>query len=139
MSSKKERYDEFYLSIAVSASELSLARNARVGAVLVRGNNILSYGFNGTPSGFDNTCENYKGETLPHVLHAESNAIAKVAQSTQSSEGATLYCTLSPCTQCAKMIMQAGIKRVVFINKYRCTDGLYLLERGGVEVEQWKR
>jgi dCMP deaminase len=105
-----------------------------VGALLVKNNRIISDGYNGTPSGFENICEDGNNRTKPYVLHAEANAITKVARSSNSSEGATLYVTSSPCIECAKLIIQAGIKRVVYGEKYRLTDGIELLERAGIEV-----
>lgn len=163
-------FDKSYLRIALEVGSRSYAVRHKVGAVIVKDNNIISYGFNGTPSGFDNCCENevkcdvdwdelissldngssvcaaYNRDcskcphhylvTKPEVLHAESNAITKLARSTQSSEGATLYVTLSPCFDCAKLIIQAGIVRVVYIEKYRSEDGLKLLEKAGIQVDQ---
>lgn len=134
----KEKLDKIYMNIARETSSLSLSMRKQVGAIIVKDNNILSFGFNGTPSGMDNSCEDEEGDTLWYVLHAESNAIAKVAKSTSSSEGATMYCTLSPCNDCAKMIIQAGIKRVVYKDQYREHTGLLLLSTCGVKVEQIK-
>jgi len=108
----------------------------QVGALIVKENMIISDGYNGTPSGFENLCEDENNITKPYVLHAEANAITKVAKSNNSSNGATLYVTDSPCIECAKLIIQAGIKRVVYSRKYRITDGLDLLNRAGVVVEQ---
>ena len=134
----KEKLDKIYMNIARETSSLSLSMRKQVGAIIVKDNNILSFGFNGTPSGMDNSCEDEEGDTLWYVLHAESNAIAKVAKSTSSSEGATMYCTLSPCNDCAKMIIQAGIKRVVYKDQYREQTGLLLLETCGVKVDKIK-
>jgi dCMP deaminase len=134
----KEKLDKIYMNIARETSSLSLSMRKQVGAIIVKDNNILSFGFNGTPSGMDNSCEDEEGDTLWYVLHAESNAIAKVAKSTSSSEGATMYCTLSPCNDCAKMIIQAGIKRVVYKDQYREHTGLLLLETCGVKVDKIK-
>ena len=134
----KEKLDRIYMNIARETSSLSLSMRKQVGAIIVKDNNILSFGFNGTPSGMDNSCEDEEGDTLWYVLHAESNAIAKVAKSTSSSEGATMYCTLSPCNDCAKMIIQAGIKRVVYKDQYREHTGLLLLETCGVKVDKIK-
>lgn len=114
----------------------SYCERRQVGALIVKDRMIISDGYNGTPSGFENICEDETGETKPFVLHAEANAITKVAKSSNSSEGATLYITDSPCMECAKLIIQAGISRVVYSNKYRITDGLDLLDRAGVIVEQ---
>jgi len=108
----------------------------KVGALIVKDRMIISDGYNGTPSGFENICEDESGSTKAYVLHAEANAITKVAKSHNSSEGATLYVTDSPCVECSKLIIQSGIKRVVFDRKYRITDGLDLLERAGVELEE---
>lgn len=114
----------------------SYCERRKVGALIVKNRMIISDGYNGTPSGFENVCEDESGITKPYVLHAEANAITKVAKSNNSSEGATLYITDSPCMECAKLIIQAGISRVVYSNKYRITEGLKLLERAGVLVEQ---
>ena len=116
-------------------AENSYCKRRQVGALLVKDKTIISDGYNGTPSGFPNVCEDDNDTTFPYVLHAEANAIAKVAQSNNSSDGATLYVTASPCIECAKLIIQAGIKRVVYSEKYRLTDGIDLLERAGVKVE----
>lgn len=162
-------FDESYLKIADVWAQNSRAVRAKVGAIIVKDNMIISDGFNGTPAGFDNTCEveiecdvdwdehdsldggaaicmtynndcsrcpHHKLITKPEVLHAESNAIAKLAKSHNSSDGATLYVTLSPCLECAKLIIQSGIKRVVYRDKYRNTDGIDLLKRANIEVEQ---
>jgi len=109
----------------------------QVGAILVKDNMIISDGYNGTPSGFENVCEDENGITKPYVLHAEANAITKVAKSSNSSDGSTLYVTASPCIECAKLIIQAGIKRVVYHDEYRITDGLDLLRRAGIEVVKY--
>ena len=126
--------DTTYLKMAEEWSQLSRAERRKVGALIVKDGQIISDGFNGTPSGFNNKCENSKGDTLDEVLHAESNAIAKLARSSQSSEGATLYLTLSPCMDCAKLILQAGIKRVVFSEVYRIRKGLQLLDKAGIKT-----
>lgn len=123
-----------YLRMARIWSENSYCRRRRVGALLVKDKMIISDGFNGTPSGFDNVCEDSDGMTLPYVLHAEANAITKVARSNNSSNDATLYVTASPCMECSKLIVQAGIRRVVFSELYRITDGLDLLRSAGVET-----
>ena len=115
-------------------AENSYCKRRKVGAVLVKDKMIISDGYNGTPSGFENECEENPETTKPYVLHAEANAITKVAKSNNSSEGSTLYVTTSPCIECSKLIIQAGIKRVVFDEKYRITDGLELLERAGIEL-----
>lgn len=114
----------------------SYCKRRQVGALLVKDRMIISDGYNGTPSGFENNCEDENGATKPYVLHAEANAITKVAKSGNSSEGSTLYVTASPCIECAKLIIQAGIKRVVFRDAYRLTDGIDLLKAAGIAVEQ---
>lgn len=114
----------------------SYCERRKVGALIVKNRMIISDGYNGTPSGFENICEDETGTTKPYVLHAEANAITKVAKSNNSSEGATLYITDSPCIECAKLIIQAGIQRVVYSKRYRITHGIDLLERAGVMVEQ---
>ncbi|MDE6009929.1 MAG: dCMP deaminase family protein [Muribaculaceae bacterium] len=135
MKEEKQRVlDSRYLRMARIWSENSYCRRRRVGALIVKDKMIISDGYNGTPSGFDNVCESPEGVTFPFVLHAEANAITKVARSNNSSEGATLYVTASPCMECAKLIIQAGIRRVVFSELYRITDGLDLLARAGVET-----
>lgn len=117
-------------------AENSYCKRRKVGAIIVKNSMIISDGFNGTPSGFENICEDETGITIPYVLHAEANAITKVARSNNSSAGATLYITASPCLECAKLIIQAGIERVVFHELYRITDGVELLKRAGVKCEQ---
>ena len=114
----------------------SYCERRKVGALLVKDRMIISDGYNGTPSGFENICEDENNNTKSYVLHAEANAITKVAKSHNSSQGSTLYVTDSPCIECAKLIIQSGIKRVVYSRKYRITDGLDLLERAGIEVDQ---
>lgn len=131
--SKQQALDRRYLRMATIWSENSYCRRRQVGALLVKDKRIISDGYNGTPSGFDNVCEDEHGVTHPYVLHAEANAITKVACSHNSSEGATLYVTTSPCMECSKLIIQAGIKRVVFSELYRIHDGLDLLARVGIE------
>lgn len=130
---KQRLLDERYLRMAQIWSENSYCIRRKVGALIVRDNMIISDGFNGTPSGFPNVCEE-NDVTFPYVLHAEANAITKVARSNNSSEGATLYVTASPCMECSKLIIQAGIKRVVFSDLYRIQDGLDLLRRAGIDV-----
>lgn len=134
MNSKQLKYDRAYLKMAHEWGKLSHCERKQVGALIVKGRMIISDGFNGTPTGFDNCCEDEDGVTKWEVLHAEANAILKVAASTQSSEGATLYITLSPCKQCSKLIHQAGITRVVYSNAYKDTSGLEFLEKAGVEL-----
>ncbi|MDE6290218.1 MAG: dCMP deaminase family protein [Muribaculaceae bacterium] len=130
---KQRQLDERYLRMAQIWSENSYCVRRKVGALIVRDNMIISDGFNGTPSGFPNVCEE-DNVTFPYVLHAEANAITKVARSNNSSDGGTLYVTASPCMECSKLIIQAGIKRVVFSDLYRIQDGLDLLRRAGIEV-----
>lgn len=130
---KQELLDKRYLRMATIWAENSYCKRRQVGAILVKGQMIISDGFNGTPAGFENVCETPDGVTKPYVLHAEANAITKVARSNNSSQGATLYVTASPCMECAKLIIQAGITRVVFNETYRITDGLDLLQRAGIE------
>lgn len=134
MDQKQELLDRRYLRMARIWSENSYCRRRQVGAILVKDKMIISDGYNGTPSGFENICESEEGVTFPYVLHAEANAITKVARSNNSSEGSTLYVSTSPCMECSKLIIQAGIRRVVFSDIYRITDGLELLRRAGVEV-----
>lgn len=130
-------FDRVYLEIAKNISTLSRACRRQVGAILVKNNNILSYGYNGTPIGFDNHCEDEDGETLPHVLHAEANAIMKAAKDGCSTVDATLYLTFSPCYQCCKLIIQAGIKRVVYLDEHSDTSGLLLLDLANVERQEF--
>ncbi len=132
---KKLKLDERYLRMASIWAENSYCQRRKVGALIVRDKMIISDGYNGTPSGFENICEDENNITKPYVLHAEANAITKVARSNNSSEGATLYVTSSPCIECAKLIIQAGIKRVVYSEKYRIEDGINLLKRANIEVE----
>lgn len=131
---KMAALDRRYLRMAKIWSENSYCRRRQVGALIVKDKMIISDGYNGTPSGFPNICEDADDTTFPFVLHAEANAITKVARSNNSSEGSTLYVTASPCMECAKLIIQAGIKRVVFSELYRITDGIDLLKRAGIET-----
>ena len=133
---KLRQLDMRYLRMARIWAENSYCVRRQVGALIVKDKMIISDGYNGTPSGFENICEDENGVTNPYVLHAEANAISKVAQSGNSSKDATLYVTASPCLECAKLIIQAGIKRVVYRDAYRLTDGIDLLKRAGIEVEQ---
>lgn len=130
---KQETLDKRYLRMASIWAENSYCQRRKVGAIIVKDKMIISDGYNGTPAGFENVCEDNNGVTKPYVLHAEANAITKVARSNNSSDNATLYVTASPCVECAKLIIQAGIKRVVFNELYRVTDGIDLLKRAGVE------
>ncbi len=126
--------DRRYLRMAGIWSENSYCKRRKVGALIVKDKMIISDGYNGTPAGFENVCEDARGNTYPYVLHAEANAITKVARSNNSSEGATLYVTTSPCMECSKLIIQAGIRRVVYSELYRICDGLELLRKAGVET-----
>ena len=130
-----EKFDKAYLEMAAVWARNSYCKRRQVGALIVKDRMIISDGYNGTPSGFENVCEDENGVTKPYVLHAEANAITKVAKSGNSSEGATLYVTASPCVECAKLIIQAGIRRVVYKDSYRLNDGIELLQRAGIEVE----
>ncbi|MCM1020738.1 MAG: dCMP deaminase family protein [Muribaculum sp.] len=132
-SNKQLTLDKRYLRMARIWAENSYCQRRKVGAVLVNGQMIISDGYNGTPAGFENVCEDDEGHTKPYVLHAEANAITKVARSNNSSQGATLYVTASPCIECSKLIIQAGITRVVYQDQYRLTDGIDLLCRVGIE------
>lgn len=131
-----EKFDKSYLDMAAIWARNSYCKRRQVGAIIVKDRMIISDGYNGTPSGFENICEDESGVTKPYVLHAEANAITKVAKSGNSSLGATLYVTASPCMECAKLIIQAGIRRVVYRDEYRITDGIDLLRKAGVEVEK---
>ena len=131
---KQSKLDGRYLRMARVWAENSYCKRRQVGALVVKNKMIISDGYNGTPSGFENMCEDEQGVTHPYVLHAEANAITKLARSSNNSDGATIYITASPCIECAKLIIQAGIKRVVYGEKYRLTDGIELLEKAGIEV-----
>ncbi len=130
------RFDFAYMEMAIQWAKLSYCNRKQVGALIVKNRMIISDGYNGAPSGFENRCEDAEGKTLWTVLHAEANAILKVASSTQSSEGATLYITLSPCKECSKLIHQAKIKRVVFLDAYSDLSGVEFLKKAGVQVQQ---
>ena len=132
---KDRKFDKSYLDMARVWAKNSYCKRRQVGALLVKDRMIISDGYNGTPSGFENICEDENNITKQYVLHAEANALTKVAKSNNSSEGATLYITDSPCMECSKLIIQSGITRVVYAKEYRITDGLDLLRRAGVEVE----
>ncbi len=134
VSEKQKQFDLSYLKMAQVWSENSYCVRRKVGALIVKDKMIISDGYNGTPAGFENVCENELGQTKSYVLHAEANAITKVAKSNNSSEGATLYVTDAPCMECSKLIIQAGIRRVVYNKDYRNTEGLELLERAGIEI-----
>lgn len=133
--SKQAALDNRYLRMAKIWAENSYCTRRKVGAIVVKDNMIISDGFNGTPSGFPNICEDDNNVTHPYVLHAEANAITKLARSSNNSDGATLYVTASPCIECAKLIIQAGIRRVIYGEGYRLSDGLELLRKAGIEVE----
>ena len=130
------KFDDKYIKMAEIWAGNSYCKRRQVGALLVKDRMIISNGYNGTPSGFENICEDENGVTKPYVLHAEANAITKVAKSGNSSQDATLYVTAAPCIECSKLIIQAGIKRVVYKDEYRLTDGVDLLRRAGIEVEK---
>lgn len=133
---KQRRYDKAYLRMAKTWSELSHCERKQVGAIIVKDGMIISDGFNGTPSGFDNCCESENGETHWYVLHAEANAILKVAKSTHNCQEGTLYMTLSPCKECSKLVVQSGITRVVYADAYKDLSGVNFLKEAGVEIEQ---
>ena len=133
---KQEKYDKAYLRMALEWGKLSHCKRKQVGALIVKDRMIISDGFNGTPTGFENPCEDEDNYTKWYVLHAEANAILKVASSTQSCKGSTLYLTLSPCRECSKLIHQAGIIRLVYVKEYKDTTGLDFLKNAGVVIEQ---
>ncbi|MGU3376668.1 deoxycytidylate deaminase [Chryseobacterium sp. M5A1_1a] len=130
------KFDKAYLKMAQEWAQLSYCKRKQVGALIVKDRMIISDGYNGTPSGFENCCEDGEGKTHWYVLHAEANAILKLAASTQSAKGATLYLTLSPCKECSKLILQAGIARLVYINEYSDDDGISFLRNHNIEIEQ---
>lgn len=134
---KQEKYDRAYLKMAQEWAKLSYCKRKQVGALIVKERMIISDGYNGTPSGFENACEDEEGYTKWYVLHAEANAITKIANASGNGcDGATLYLTLSPCKECSKLVHQSGIKRVVFVDKYKDTSGIEFLEKAGVEIVQ---
>lgn len=135
---RQHKFDKHYLEMAAIWAKNSYCKRRQVGALLVKDRMIISDGFNGTPSGFENQCEDENDTTKPYVLHAEANAITKVAKSGNSSEGATLYITTAPCIECAKLIIQSGIERVVYAEEYRKSEGIELLKRAKIEVENFK-
>lgn len=135
MNEKQKLLDQRYMRMARIWAENSYCERRKVGALLVKNKMIISDGYNGTPSGFENKCEDENNVSKPYVLHAEANAISKIARSHNSSDGATLYVTASPCIECSKLIIQAGIKRVVYGEEYRIMDGVDLLRKAGIEVE----
>jgi dCMP deaminase len=130
------KFDKAYLKMALEWAKLSYCERKQVGALIVKDRMIISDGYNGTPSGFENCCEDADGKTHWYVLHAEANAILKLAASSQSAKGATLYLTLSPCKECSKLILQAGITRLVYINEYSDDDGISFLRNHNIEIEQ---
>ena len=130
------KFDIAYLKMALEWAKLSYCKRKRVGALIVKDRMIISDGYNGTPSGFENCCEDEDGKTHWYVLHAEANAIMKLASSTQSAKGATLYLTMSPCRDCSKLVLQSGIKRLVYINEYSDTEGIMFLKKWGIETLQ---
>ena len=136
---KQAKYDRAYLRMALEWAQLSHCKRKQVGALIVKNQMIISDGYNGTPSGFNNCCEDKGGKTHWYVLHAEANAILKTASSTHDCGGATLYLTMSPCKECSKLVHQAGIKRLVFINKYKDTAGIDFLEEAGVDVLEFDK
>lgn len=136
MSEKQNRYDKVYMKMALEWAKLSHCKKNQVGALIVKNKTIISDGYNGMPTGFENPCEDSEGKTKWLVLHAEANAILKVANATQSCEGATLYTTVSPCKECSKLILQAKILRVVFLEYYKDKEGLILLEKTGIQIKQ---
>lgn len=133
---KQERYDRAYLRMALEWAKLSHCQRKQVGAILVKDGMIISDGYNGTPSGFQNNCEDEGGDTIWYVLHAEANALMKVAKSNNSARNSTLYITLSPCKECSKLILQSGVKRLVFITRYKDDEGVRFLENSGMEIVQ---
>ena len=133
---KQHQFDVSYLKMATIWADNSYCERRKVGALIVKDRSIISDGYNGTPSGFENVCEDDQGCTKPYVLHAEANAITKMEKSNNSSDGASVYVTAAPCLECSKLIIQSGIKRVVYRDSYRLQDGIELLKRAGVEVEQ---
>ena len=135
---KKHKLDQLYIDLASRIAEMSVAERNKVGCIIVKDTNIIAYGWNGMPKGFDNKCEDDNNVTKKEVLHAESNAISKIAKYGQSSNEAILYITLSPCIECAKLIIQTGIKRVVYSTQYRKIDGIKLLLEANIEVNQLK-
>lgn len=133
--SKQRKYDIAYLRMAREWSKLSYCKRKQVGALIVKDKMIISDGYNGTPTGFENICEDETGSTKWYVLHAEANAILKVASSTHACQGATLYITMSPCKECSKLVHQAGIKRIVYVNEYKDNEGIAFLKKAGVTIE----
>ncbi|HPG73580.1 MAG TPA: dCMP deaminase family protein [Bacteroidales bacterium] len=135
---KQQQFDKHYLEMARIWAKNSYCKRRQVGALIVKNRMIISDGYNGTPAGFENECEDENFKTKAYVLHAEANALTKVARSGNSSDGATLYITTSPCIECAKLIIQSGIVRVVYVDEYHCTDGINLLKRAGIEIVKFE-
>ena len=133
---KQERYDKAYLRLALEWAKLSHCKRKQVGAIIVKDSTIIADGYNGTPTGFENECENEEGSTKWYVLHAEANAILKVARTTNQAAGATLYLTHSPCKDCSKLILQSGIERLVFTDAYKDASGLEFLKKAGLQITQ---
>ena len=133
---KQERYDKAYLRLALEWAKLSRCKRKQVGAIIVKDSTIIADGYNGTPTGFENECENEDGQTKWYVLHAEANAILKVARTTNQAAGATLYLTHSPCKDCSKLILQSGIERLVYTDAYKDASGLEFLEKAGLQITQ---
>ncbi|MDB4104356.1 dCMP deaminase family protein [Salibacteraceae bacterium] len=133
---KQERYDKAYLRLALEWAKLSRCKRKQVGAIIVKDSTIIADGYNGTPTGFENECENEDGQTKWYVLHAEANAILKVARTTNQAAGATLYLTHSPCKDCSKLILQSGIERLVYTDAYKDASGLEFLEKAGLRITQ---
>ena len=133
---KPNKFDIAYLKMATEWAKLSYCKRKKVGAIIVKDRTIISDGYNGTPSGFDNCCEDENGDTHWYVLHAEANAILKLASSTQSAKGATLYITLSPCKECSKLIVQSGITKVYYINEYKDLEGVRLMKDNGIDLQR---
>ena len=136
---KQNQFDGSYLDMAAVWARNCYCKRRQVGALIVKNRMSISDGYNGTPAGFENVCEDENGVTKPYVLHAEANAITKVAKSGNSSDGATLYVTAAPCLECSKLIIQSGIRRVVYSEAYRCNDGIDLLRRAGIEVVKYEK
>jgi dCMP deaminase len=139
MSTKQHKYDRAYLKMAVEWAKLSHCKRKQVGALIVKNGMIISDGYNGCPSGFENNCEDENGDTKWYVLHAEANAILKVAKSTQNCKNATLYLSMSPCKECSKLVLQAGISRLVYLNEYKDKSGIDFLKKANIEVVHFKQ
>jgi dCMP deaminase len=138
MNEKQKKMDRLYMDLAIRIANMSCAKRSKVGAVLVKDNNIISFGWNGTPHGFDNNCEDESGNTKPEVIHAEMNAYAKLAKIGNSCEGATLYMNLSPCYDCSRIILQSSTKRVVYLKEYRDKKPIEFLKKAGIKCEKYK-